>query len=127
MKTNVTTKFIFEYKVNLHDVETDDDYFTCHMLYFDDPQQIILFSNSLWFRCPICLDMKNSQNSIIQPCGHCLCQNCALQMMNLIDEPERKKYMLYQCSQCRHFPTIKPNSKDNATHHRGPIIVRWRW
>jgi len=114
VKKNNKTSLIAYYESTLHGMETFDDYFDCHTIHYDRCNKIVLISNYILFKCQLCLETKNSINSLIQPCGHCLCSQCAIKMLDYTNEPIKKKNMLYKCIVCR-------SELDNKL--MGPIIV----
>ena len=84
----VETTLISEYNVS---VFVNDDLTTSEIL--TERQQIII-SNSLSFKCPVCLEIK--QVYFIQLCGHCLCQSCLTGLIEIANDNS-----IDHCTVCR--------------------------
>ena len=111
----VQTSLFVDFEISLHAMETEDDFFMCHTIHNDKVKRIFLVSNAIIFKCPICLENQNSFNSLIQSCGHCICQACALDTLEYIDDYEKKKNYSFKCPVCRNDPLMSIRKK--------PIIV----
>ena len=92
---------------NFHVVETslitdffvktvkNDDLTTDEIIEFDQPKHEFMVSNCLFFKCPICLEIRKCCS--ILTCGHALCENCYAALTGDGDG-------LFNCPVCRKLP-----------------------
>lgn len=95
---------IFDFKVVYYSAETNSGIYMYHALNYAQPQQIILMTNYLQFKCPVCLEDTPTCNALVQQCGHVICRDCSVKLLSFVEIQWRKKRMMFNCVVCRHRP-----------------------
>ena len=113
-ENKIKNDLIFDLRVLYYSMETSSGIYMCHAINYAQPEQIIATCNYLQFMCPVCLEHVPTKNSLIQQCGHVICQDCSIKLLGFVKTQWQKKYVMFDCVVCRHKPDF---------YGRGSIIV----